>query len=94
MGILPIESLPNHQIMLLTHDQPGRKLSEQHGGMGAEFILHPLIHTSPLKTSAQDVEKKKRSQKLRGVSRMICLPNCPNQDNFPFRDKSPYLLSR
>jgi hypothetical protein len=27
--------------------------------VGADFVLHPLIHTIPSETSAQDVEKKK-----------------------------------
>jgi hypothetical protein len=32
----------------------------QHGGVGAECRLHPLIHTIASETSAQDVEKKKK----------------------------------
>ena len=35
------------------------------GGLGADFVLHPLIHTLLEFDPAQDVEKKKRSQKLR-----------------------------
>ena len=31
----------------------------QHGGVGADFVLHPLIHTFAPETSTQDLEKKK-----------------------------------
>ena len=30
-------------------------LGKKHGGVGADFILHPLIHTIPPVTSAQNV---------------------------------------
>jgi len=34
-----------------------------HGGVGADFALHPLIHTIAPETSAQDVEKNKAEPK-------------------------------
>jgi len=40
-----------------------KKLGGQHGGVDADFILHPLIHTSPRFVQAQDVENKKAEPK-------------------------------
>ncbi len=34
---------------------------------GSNWTLHPLIHTIPLVSSAQNVEKKKAEPKLRSV---------------------------
>jgi hypothetical protein len=41
------------------------RVGGQHRGVGADLILHPLIHTQLEFNLVQDVEKKKRSQKLR-----------------------------
>ena len=41
----------------------GRKWGGQHGGMGAECKLHPLIHTLPPKNQAQSVVDSSKYQK-------------------------------
>jgi len=47
--------------------QSGRKGDGQHGGMGADFVLYPLIHTLLGFALVQDVENKKAESKLRRV---------------------------
>ena len=49
------------------HGEPERKQGRQHGGLGADCGLHPLIHTFAFEASAQDVDKKKAEPKLRSV---------------------------
>ena len=44
-------------------EQPGRRSGGQHGGVGADFVLHPLIHTFPSGNSAQNLVACSQTEK-------------------------------